>query len=319
MGQTKRKLIKIAEAAELLGVSRQTIRNWGKSKVLTLVKRKRYFYVSTDAVEAIAKEATNVEEARLKLKQEEEALIKKIKECNKDRQQLIEECAEGDFRKFCYRQLVTRSFYSIIIDLLVLWGSLKPTEGEIIRWFFRGERSIKDIAHVYGCTQTCITGIIQEGIRRASDIATLKEKVDIIHSRDEEMEKKDFEINRLKAQISDLEKLLPKEEEVEEKEDTPFDENSEEYAMYRLLRTPVDYFGVSTRTQRCLHHADTDTIGDLVQWKRDDLLKLRNFGKKSLCELDDLLDSLNLYFNMDVSKYYYGEQKDKYQELLKKR
>lgn len=308
MGQIKKKLIKIAEAAELLGVSRQTIRNWGKSKVLTLVKRKRYFYVSVDAVEAIAKEATNVEEARLKLKHEEEALIKKIKEYNKERQQFIEECAEGDLRKFCYRQFVTHSFYGIIIDLLVLWGSLKPREGEIIRWFFQGERSIKDIAHVYGCTQTCITGIIKEGIRRASDISILKEKVDIIHSRDEEMEKKDFEINKLKAQIIDLEKLLPKEEEVEEKEDTPFDENSEEYAMYRLLNSPIDNWYLSTRVRTCLRNEGISTIGDLAQHNKEYFLKIRNFGKKSLCELDDLLEALNLCFGMDVSKYYYGKE-----------
>ena len=46
-----------------------------------------------------------------------------------------------------------------------------------------------------------------------------------------------------------------------------------------------------------------DTLGDLVTYNRNDLLKFRNFGKKSLTELDDLLDNMGLSFGMDISKY----------------
>ena len=49
--------------------------------------------------------------------------------------------------------------------------------------------------------------------------------------------------------------------------------------------------------------ADVETLGDLVQYNKTDLLKFRNFGKKSLSELDDLLESLNLSFGTDISKY----------------
>jgi DNA-directed RNA polymerase subunit alpha len=52
-----------------------------------------------------------------------------------------------------------------------------------------------------------------------------------------------------------------------------------------------------------LKAADVDTVGDLVKLNRNDLLKFRNFGKKSLTELDELLASLNLKFGMDVSLY----------------
>jgi DNA-directed RNA polymerase subunit alpha len=60
---------------------------------------------------------------------------------------------------------------------------------------------------------------------------------------------------------------------------------------------------LSVRALNCLKAADVDTLGDLVQYNRNDLLKFRNFGKKSLTELDDLLVSLNLTFGMDISKY----------------
>ena len=57
------------------------------------------------------------------------------------------------------------------------------------------------------------------------------------------------------------------------------------------------------RALNCLKAADVETLGDLVQFNKTDLLKFRNFGKKSLSELDDLLESLNLSFGTDISKY----------------
>ena len=58
----------------------------------------------------------------------------------------------------------------------------------------------------------------------------------------------------------------------------------------------------------CLKAADVETLGDLVQFNKTDLLKFRNFGKKSLTELDDLLESLNLSFGTDISKYKLGKE-----------
>ena len=60
---------------------------------------------------------------------------------------------------------------------------------------------------------------------------------------------------------------------------------------------------LSVRALNCLKAANVETIGDLVKYNKSDLLKFRNFGKKSLSELDDLLQSLNLSFGMDISKY----------------
>jgi len=53
----------------------------------------------------------------------------------------------------------------------------------------------------------------------------------------------------------------------------------------------------------CLKAADVETLGELCQFNRNDLLKFRNFGKKSLTELDAKLLSLNLSFGMDILKY----------------
>ena len=73
--------------------------------------------------------------------------------------------------------------------------------------------------------------------------------------------------------------------------------------MRQLLKTKLTDMNLSVRALNCLKAADVETLGDLVQYNKTDLLKFRNFGKKSLSELDDSLESLNLSFGTDISKY----------------
>ena len=73
--------------------------------------------------------------------------------------------------------------------------------------------------------------------------------------------------------------------------------------MRQLLKTKLVDMDLSVRALNCLKAAEVETLGDLVQYNKTDLLKFRNFGKKSLTELDDLLASLNLSFGTDISKY----------------
>lgn len=73
--------------------------------------------------------------------------------------------------------------------------------------------------------------------------------------------------------------------------------------MRQLLKQKLVDLDLSVRALNCLKAADVETLGELVRYNKNDLLKFRNFGKKSLTELEELLDSLNLSFGMDVSKY----------------
>ena len=73
--------------------------------------------------------------------------------------------------------------------------------------------------------------------------------------------------------------------------------------MRQLLKTKLVDMNLSVRALNCLKAADVETLGDLVQYNKTALLKFRNFGKKSLSELHDLLESLNLSFGTDISKY----------------
>ena len=92
------------------------------------------------------------------------------------------------------------------------------------------------------------------------------------------------------------EKINLEEEIVEE-----FDEDT--LHMRQLLKTELTEFGLSVRALNCLKTAEVFTLGELVSFKKSDMLKFRNFGKKSLSELEDLIEEKGLTFGFDTLKY----------------
>ena len=90
-------------------------------------------------------------------------------------------------------------------------------------------------------------------------------------------------------------------EDTAQEDNEEFDE--EVLHMRQVLKQKLSDMNLSVRALNCLKAADVETLGDLVQFNKNDLLKFRNFGKKSFTELDDLLAGLNLQFGTDISKY----------------
>jgi DNA-directed RNA polymerase subunit alpha len=90
----------------------------------------------------------------------------------------------------------------------------------------------------------------------------------------------------------------PIEEEVEEEVD------EERQRVRRLLERSVEELELSVRSSNCLRAAEIKNIGDLVQKSEPEMLKYRNFGRKSLKEIQDILSEMGLHFGMDISPYY---------------
>jgi len=88
---------------------------------------------------------------------------------------------------------------------------------------------------------------------------------------------------------------------IEKQETEEFDEES--LHMRQLLKTKLVDLDLSVRALNCLKAADVETLGELVAYNKNDLLKFRNFGKKSLTELEDLVHAKGLHFGMNVAKY----------------
>ena len=94
----------------------------------------------------------------------------------------------------------------------------------------------------------------------------------------------------------------------EEKVNKTQESFNEEYnRMRQLLNQKLIDLDLSVRALNCLKAAEVDTLGELVTYHRSDLLKFRNFGKKSLTELDELLEKNGLAFGMDITKYHLDE------------
>ncbi|MBA2612970.1 MAG: DNA-directed RNA polymerase subunit alpha [Bacteroidetes bacterium] len=87
----------------------------------------------------------------------------------------------------------------------------------------------------------------------------------------------------------------------EKRNEEEFDETS--LHMRQLLKTKLVDMDLSVRALNCLKAADVETLGELVSFNKNDLLKFRNFGKKSLTELEDLVQTKGLQFGMNVIKY----------------
>ena len=91
---------------------------------------------------------------------------------------------------------------------------------------------------------------------------------------------------------------------IEKKEEPVKTEKDEEHEMIRkILIMPVDELDLSVRSQNCLRSANIKTIADLVGKNEGEMLHYRNFGRKSLAELGELIENFGLTFGMDVDKY----------------
>ena len=80
-----------------------------------------------------------------------------------------------------------------------------------------------------------------------------------------------------------------------------FDENT--LHVRQLLKTKLVDMDLSVRALNCLKAAEVETLGDLVSFNKNDLLKFRNFGKKSLTELEQLVKSKSLEFGINIAKF----------------
>ncbi|MFA5619297.1 MAG: DNA-directed RNA polymerase subunit alpha [Weeksellaceae bacterium] len=90
-----------------------------------------------------------------------------------------------------------------------------------------------------------------------------------------------------------------------EEDEVAYGETYDEEALHmrQLLKTKLVDMDMSVRALNCLKAAEVETLGELVSYNKSDLMKFRNFGKKSLTELEELVDSKGLTFGMDVTKY----------------
>lgn len=307
------KLIKVTEAAERLGVSRQTLENWGKNgtlRIRTMSKEGNSHWVDADTIDALGDTIQDIENARKRLQQEQELIRADYRKEREIRKDIERELYMVD--KFGKAALYCKEFYMSIPIMLNELGLINYRESQIIRDVINGT-DLGWIAQDYGLTRTRIAQIFYKGCRKARDLSTIKMQLNELSELKNEMAQMKAELkimnDELKVQRAAEQELQEMDEEDRIKHIKETDE------MLKLLNTRLVDCDLTVRSMNCLNSADLKTIGDLARLTRSELLRFRNFGKKSLRELEDFLDSKGLSFGTDVDKIYRDRIAQRLQEI----
>ena len=295
------KLIQVREAAARLGVSRQTLENWGKNgtlKIHSMGKAEKAHWVDADTIEALAGTMQDVENARVMLNKE----LADLKEEFRKEHDLLQDLRREVMMTNKFRSSFdNKEFYRSIPAMLNELGILKDREKHIMCEVISGY-DLGDIAEEYGLSRSRVSQIFFKGCRKAAEIKGIKAKLDELESMKADMAEMKNTMRIMSQELKLQREEEQKQREMEEAERVEYIKQKDE--KLKVFRTDIKECGFSARTLNCLKAADVETLGDLVQYNKTDLLKFRNFGKKSLTEVIDFLESRGLDFGMDVDRIY---------------
>lgn len=296
------RLLLVTDAARQLGVHQQTIRNWAEKGVLTIKKIGKAHFVDADLIEQIGDFASDLERAKKTL----ESLKQQIhEETYKERLARYDHVNYRRFTNLCVEASIRSDFFQIVLQLLTDYGLLCDREMQILSKRLAGE-SLEEISNEYGLTRERVRQIAERAIRKSHDLTELKKKI-------EEMDTLKVNVEAMKVEIQHLrEQLHIKEESERILNDEEFKKRVlEKDPILKLLSTKVVDCELSVRSlnvlksyRDCEGFKDIDTVGDLCRIHVADLLKQRNFGKKSLTEIKKFLSDHGLHLGMDVDKLY---------------
>ena len=279
------KLIHITEAADRIGVSRQTLKNWCDNGTIPSHKMgktegsSRSVWVDGDTIDALADTMKDVERAK--------AILEKEAERFESQEDLFYEMS-NNIRHDVFligkvgSAVRRKDFYLSIPKMLASIGTITEREADIMYHVIDG-REIMLIALDYGLSKTRVLQIFLKGCKKAADLKDIKSELD--------------ELKRLRVEVAELKTVIKN----LSKDDNNNLGQIDDGFRNKIHRRLVDC-GLSTRTLGCLVGAGIYTVADLCKYNKLDLLHIRNFGKKSLAELDDFLEGMGLYFGMDVDE-----------------
>ena len=306
---TAPKLMTIRTAEQKTGMSRQTLTNWLDSGLLPGMRTSRSIWISTEAVERLSKTSIgslNEEVDRLtdeltRKKAQLEENVASIDERIKDINGALEDCANKTAKE------------NVVDCMLKVFGEkLTCREKFIMEHLMKGE-SVQDVSFTLGLTEKRLWQVFNHGMRRLDESTSILAENERMKKENERLASehaimKDAYVN-VRNKNAELDATLQTyrilHENIEPYNGEPFTE--EEKHLVAILRTKLEDFHLSARTMSGMKRANIETVGDLISRNKSDLLQIKDFGKKSLTELDDLVDSLDLSFGTDVQKYLLRE------------
>lgn len=290
----KKKYISAHDAAKMAGVTTQTIRNLCKAGTLSFQKRQNLFYPLREDVKRYADTIADIHNITTDIEQykhqlETERTVLKDELCT----------MQAKYRERMYHLDMFPKRIEVIRDTLfaVIEGLRKYAdqydfcinERELDAvWDALQGKTFEEIGNDMRpfVTKESARQIWAKGLRKFAHVKGafyhLNSENDALK---ETLQEKNDEIANLHAQIEGRQPVI----------------TDGERRLSKVLATSMSDCDISVRALNCLRYADVETVRDLVKMHRADLLKYRNFGKKSLIELDEFLENRGLSWGMDVS------------------
>lgn len=290
----EKKFISTAEAAKIAGVTSATIRNVAKAGAIAYRMRNHLFLVSREDVEKYAATISDIHPITTEIDEYKKALYTEHDELNAQLDAMRIKYHERmlNMEMFPKRIEAIREFLFAVLEGLSRYVDFEDFGVSRREWNTIWEALQGKTFEEIGSTMTPritkqrVSQVWQKGLRKIvlakGTFDHLNEEIDMLKKI---LQVKNDEIAGLHAHLED--KNIP-----------VIDDKT--LNMSKLLATDIHDCDLSVRATKCLECADIHTIRDLVKYYRTDLLKFRNFGKKSLTELDEFLESNGLHFQMDV-------------------
>lgn len=302
------KLLTRQQAAEKLGVTPQTVSNWLKTGILKDAGVNRITKIDEKTLDRFGpslKELAATEQKIREAQAEADALCKKEQERLKDIRRAYGVLNLGG------DDVLRAKIIKGVLCAAVNGGVICEREYNVLCRLLEKERATA-IAEEYGLSRASIYLIARKGVGKIAEMQDYRELQDEVEKAREKVAAADelivLQRNEIGRLTKELSAYVPPVAE-------PEAGDAEVLAMRDLLKTKIVDLDLSVRTLICLKSYDIETLSDVVTYNKTDLLKIRNFGKKSLAEVEDVLDSLDLSFGMDISKYMLEGTDAKYRSI----
>lgn len=296
-----KRLLTRTEVAEMLGCTPQTISNYvndGIFKAHKVVKDGRQvLFIDSSTVLAVLDDAKALETSRMNLEKAQKKLDKLRREVDREWNGLARlHKLFGQVKGGSNEAVARRILRSYIVFAK---GVLTPHQYEALEKFLDGI-DIHDLAREYGITREAVRILLLSAARKLARIPDYN----TMHEENERLNEENKILVQSNALLnSDNVKLR---ECLSENRLTSMNIDAEERErMAKLLCNRLVDYDLSVRTLNVLRSAEIYTVADLVQLRKTDMLSMRNCGRKSLNELDDLVGALNLEWGMDIRPYYF--------------
>ena len=290
-------LINATQAAELVGLDRQTLINWGNDGTIPHKVIKRTHYFDLDTIKAVVDELRDVEDAKKRLRQLKATVVEETdRERNERHARNIERLVRDKWLNG-----LTNGFAMLVIRILHTTKDISKRDFDIVSMLINGKQP-DEISREYNMTIPNIYSIVFSTIRKTKSISHFETIVHEYFSMGNAMKEKDVQISLLNAKIESLMNLINGNG-IHISTDG---ENASEdpLSTFMALNEKMTNFDLSVRTLNGLRAARIETLMDLCQCDSMDILKIRGCGRKTYTELCNLLESMGLRFGMTTSELY---------------